>query len=214
MTIGLVGRKCGMTMFIEGGAMVPVTVVEIQTNFVTQLKTKEKDRYTAVQVTTGHGKLSRLKKPITGKFLKAGIGSGGILREFRCSEKELSEMELGKGIDISLFKEGQFVDVKGTTKGKGFAGVVKRHGFKMQDATHGNSVSHRAHGSTGQCQDPGRVFKGKKMAGRMGGCTQTVQALKILKVDKEKQVLLIKGCVPGAPKGMLMINPSVKKESA
>ena len=213
MTIGLIGKKCGMTsVFDEDGVMTPVTVVNVQPHFVTQVKRIERDGYSAIQVTTGKNKPSRLTKPLAGQFAKAGVEPGLLCREFRCDETTLSGIELGKALTIDWLKEMQFVDVRGITKGKGFAGVVKRHGFRTQDATHGNSLSHRALGATGQCQTPGRVFKGKKMSGRMGGKRRVVLALKVVKVDLEKQFVLIKGAVPGPSSGIVVLTPSVKKK--
>ncbi len=210
MTIGIVGRKCGMTrMFTEDGQSVPVTVIQVEENRVAQVKTAERDGYSAVQVTTGAKKTSRIPKPEAGHFAKAGVAAGRGLWEFRLREGE--ELEVGATIDISIFEEGQYVDVVGTTIGKGFAGPIKKYNFRSQDATHGNSLSHRAPGSIGQCQTPGRVFKGKKMAGRMGNVRRTAQNLQIVAVDKDKNILMIKGAVPGHKGSDVIVRPAVKK---
>lgn len=210
--LGLLGRKCGMTrVFDENGASVGVTVVHVEPNVVTQLKTQENDGYIAVQVAAGEKKRSRVNKPAAGHFEKAGVSPAKVLKEFRVSEEELASFELGKELPITAFEAGQYVDVTGTSKGCGFAGVVKRHNFKTQDATHGNSLSHRAPGSIGQNQSPGKVFKGKKMAGQMGNVRSTVQSLQIVRVDEEQGLLLIKGGVPGKPGAALIVRPAVKK---
>lgn len=209
MTIGLVGKKCGMTrIFTEDGASVPVTVIEVDPNRVTQVKTLETDGYTAVQVTTGAKKSSRLCKPEAGHFAKAGVEAGTGLWEFRIDAE--AEYKAGDVIGVDLFEQGQKVDVTGQSKGKGFQGGVKRWNFHMQDATHGNSLSHRAPGSIGQCQTPGRVFKGKKMAGHMGAEKVTVQSLEIVRVDAERNLLLVKGAVPGATGADVVVKPAVK----
>lgn len=209
MSIGLVGRKSGMTrVFTEAGASVPVTVVEVEPNRVTQIKTVESDGYAAVQVTAGSRRASRVGKALAGHFAKAGTGAGEGLWEFRAEAP--AELAPGGELRADLFRAGQKVDVTGVSKGKGFQGPVRRHNFRMQDATHGNSLSHRAHGSTGQCQTPGRVFKGKKMAGRMGGARRTAQNLEVVRVDAEKGLLLIKGAVPGAAGGAVVVRPAVK----
>ena len=211
MTIGLVGRKCGMTrVFSEEGISIPVTVIEVDPNRITQVKTQEVDGYSAVQVTTGGKKASRISKAEGGHFAKAGVEAGRGLWEFRLGESECSKLTAGDKIEVSLFEAGQSVDVTGTSKGKGFAGVIKRWNFQMQDATHGNSLAHRAPGSIGQCQTPGRVFKGKKMAGHMGSRRVTVQSLEIVKVDQERSLLLIKGAVPGAPGNDVVVCSAVK----
>ncbi|MCW7555790.1 50S ribosomal protein L3 [Endozoicomonas gorgoniicola] len=209
MTIGLVGKKCGMTrIFTEDGASVPVTVVEVDPNRVTQVKTLDVDGYNAIQVTTGAKKSSRVIKPEAGHFAKAKVEAGRGLWEFRTEED--ASFELGQLIGVDLFEQGQKVDVTGQSKGKGFQGGVKRWNFHMQDATHGNSLSHRAPGSIGQCQTPGRVFKGKKMAGHMGAEQVTVQSLEIVRVDAERNLLLIKGAVPGATGADVIVKPAVK----
>jgi large subunit ribosomal protein L3 len=211
MTIGIVGRKCGMTrVFTDDGRSIPVTVVEADPNRITQLKTADTDGYLAVQVTTGEKKPSRVTKPLAGHFAKAGVEPGRGLWEFRVDEKALEGLEPGGQLTVEQFSEGQKVDVTGTSKGKGFQGGVKRWNFRMQDATHGNSLSHRAPGSIGQNQTPGRVFKGKKMAGHMGAERVTVQTLEVVRVDKERNLLLIKGAVPGATGGDVIIRPAVK----
>lgn len=215
MTIGVVARKCGMTrVFVANeGISIPVTVVEITANRITQLKTIENDGYCAVQVTMGEQKPSRISKPELGHFAKANVVPGKGLWEFRISEEELKGLTLGGDIGVSLFNEGQIIDVTGVTRGHGFTGVIKRHNFSSQRASHGNSLSHNAPGSIGQNQSPGRVFKGKKMCGQDGNERRTVQNLEIIKVDTENQVLLIKGAVPGAPGGILIIRPAVKQRS-
>ncbi len=210
MTIGIVGRKCGMTrLFTEDGQSVPVTVIQVEENRVTQVKVPERDGYSAVQVTTGSRKPSRLTKPEIGHYAKAGVVAGRGLWEFRLPEGE--QMEVGSTIDVSIFEEGQYVDVVGTTIGKGFAGPIKKYNFRSQDATHGNSLSHRAPGSIGQCQTPGRVFKGKKMAGRMGNVRRTAQNLQVIAVDKDKNILMIKGAIPGHKGADVIVRPAVKK---
>jgi large subunit ribosomal protein L3 len=211
MTIGLVGRKAGMTrIFREDGVSVPVTVISVDPNRVTQVKTLEKDGYRALQVTTGTRRASRVTKPMVGHFAKAGTEAGRSLWEFRLAEDEGADIEVGSEIKVDVFEEGQRVDVTGTSIGKGFAGTVKRHNFRMQDATHGNSISHRAPGSIGQCQTPGRVFKGKKMSGHMGNVRRSTQNLEIVRVDMERNLLLIKGAVPGAKGGDVIVRPVVK----
>lgn len=216
MSIGLIGRKSGMTrIFTESGSSIPVTVIEVLPNRVTQVKTVETDGYSAIQVTTGSVRTSHVNKSLAGHFAKAGIEAGRGLWEFRANESELTEQEITTGSELTVekFFEGQAVDVTGISKGKGFQGVVKRHNFQMQDATHGNSLSHRAPGSIGQCQTPGRVWKGKKMAGQMGNVKVTIQGLEVVKVDVENSLLLIKGAVPGATGADVIIFPSVKANS-
>ncbi len=207
MTIGLVGKKAGMTrVFSEDGQAIPVTVIEVPSQLVTQIKTQETDGYQAIQVTYGEKKASRVSKPAAGHFAKAGVQAGRGLLEFRTEE----EFTVGTELTVSRFEDGQKVDVTGTSKGKGFQGGVKRWNFQMQDATHGNSLSHRAPGSIGQCQTPGRVWKGKKMAGHMGSEQVTTQNLEIIRVDVERGLLLVKGAVPGATGGDLIVKPAVK----
>lgn len=211
MAIGLVGRKVGMTrVFTEDGVSIPVTVVQVEPNRVTQVKTLENDGYRALQVTTGAKKASRVSKPEAGHFAKAGVEAGRGLWEFRLNEGEGNDIEVGAELKVDIFAENTKVDVTGTSKGKGFAGGVKRWNFRTQDATHGNSLAHRAPGSIGQCQTPGRVFKGKKMAGHMGAERKTVQLLDVVRVDVENNLLLIKGSVPGATNGTVIVNPAVK----
>ena len=209
MTIGLVGRKAGMTrVFTEDGETVPVTVIEATPNRITQVRTMDVDGYQAIQVTAGQRKASHVNKPAAGHFARAGTEAGNGLWEFRIEGDDLPE--LGSELNVELFAEGQKVDVRGTSKGKGFQGGVKRHNFRMQDATHGNSISHRAPGSIGQCQTPGRVFKGKKMAGHMGNEQKCTQNLEVVRVDSERNLILIKGAIPGAKGGDVVITPSVK----
>mgnify|MGYP001381529733 FL=1 len=209
MSIGLVGRKSGMTrVFTEEGNAVPVTVVEVQPNRVTQIKTPERDGYSAVQVTAGSRKTNRVSKAEAGHYAKANTGAGDGLWEFRTLD--LEEIELGSEIKVDRFQVGEKVDVTGTSKGKGFQGGVKRHNFSMQDATHGNSISHRAPGSIGQCQTPGKVWKGKKMAGQMGSVRKTVQSLEVVRVDLDNNLLLIKGAVPGATGTNVVVKPAIK----
>ena len=215
MSIGLVGRKSGMTrVFTEAGLSIPVTVVEVHPNRVTQIKTAEVDGYSAVQVTTGARKASRVSKSMAGHFAKAGTEAGTGLWEFRADVDELGGIAAGNELTVERFTPGQMVDVPGTSKGKGFQGTIKRHNFSMQDATHGNSLSHRAPGSIGQCQTPGRVWKGKKMAGHMGDARCTTQSLQIVQVDVENNLLLVKGALPGATGSDVIIRPSVKSKAS
>ena len=207
--IGLIGRKVGMTrVFTEEGVSIPVTVVEVEANRVSQVKTLETDGYAAIQVTAGSKKANRVNKAEAGHFAKAGVEAGRGLWEFRLENGE--EFEVGAELTVELFNETKKVDVTGTSKGKGFQGAVKRWNFSTQDMTHGNSLSHRAPGSIGQCQTPGRVFKGKKMAGHMGAERVTTQNLEIVRVDAERNLLLIKGAVPGATGGNVIVKPAVK----
>ena len=210
MAIGLVGRKSGMTrVFTEDGVSIPVTVVEVSPNRVTQIKDLDSDGYRAIQVTSGSRKASRVSKAEAGHFAKAGVEAGTGLWEFRLEDADEAP-EVGSELTVERFEAGQMVDVAGRSKGKGFQGGVKRWNFAMQDATHGNSLSHRAPGSIGQNQTPGRVFKGKKMAGHMGARNVTTQGLEIVRVDAERNLLLIKGAVPGAPGGDVVVRPTVK----
>ena len=212
MTTGIVGRKSGMTrIFADDGRSIPVTVVEAAPNRITQIKSDDVDGYKAVQVTTGEVKASRLSKSEAGHFAKANVDAGRGLWEFRVEDE--SAFEVGGELTVESFEEGQAVDVTGTSKGKGYAGVIKRWNFSMQDATHGNSISHRAPGSIGQNQTPGRVFKGKKMAGHMGSEQVTVQNLEVVRVDAERNLLLIKGSVPGAPGGDVIVRSAVKAKA-
>ena len=226
MSIGLVGRKSGMTrVFTESGSSIPVTVVEVLPNRVTQVKTVDTDGYSAVQITTGSVKSSHLSKSEAGLYAKSGIEAGRGLWEFRAETADLAGLagadgeegkEVAPGFEFTVesFAEGQIVDVTGTSKGKGFQGVIKRHNFQMQDATHGNSLSHRAPGSIGQCQTPGRVWKGKKMAGHMGSERVTTQGLEVVKIDTENNLILIKGAVPGATGSDVFISPTVKSTTS
>ena len=208
MTIGLVGRKCGMTrVFTEDGVSIPVTVVEVEPNRVTQVKTLEADGYQAIQVTVGERRANRVTKPMAGHFAKANAAAGRQVLEFRLEDS--SQYETGSELTVGLFEAGQKVDVTGQSKGKGFAGTIKRWNFRGQDATHGNSISHRVPGSIGQCQTPGRVFKGKKMSGHMGAEQVTVQTLEVVRVDAERNLLLIKGSVPGATGSDVIVRPAV-----
>ena len=211
MTIGLVGRKVGMTrIFTEDGVSTPVTVLEVEANRISQVKTVETDGYSALQVTTGKRKASRVNKPAAGHFAKAGVEAGRGLWEFRLDANEGEGLELGSDITVSIFDDTKLVDVTGTSKGKGFQGGIKRWNFTMQHATHGVSLSHRSNGSLGQCQTPGRVFKGKKMSGHMGSVRVTTQNLELVRVDAERNLLLVKGAVPGAINGNVIIKPAVK----
>jgi large subunit ribosomal protein L3 len=215
MTMGLVGRKCGMTrVFTEEGDSVPVTVIEAQPNRVTQVKTVENDGYRALQVTAGSKKASHVSKPKAGHFAAAKVEAGDTMMEIRLADDAQSEFAPGSEIKVDQFQAGQRVDVIGTTIGKGFAGTVKRHNFSMQDATHGNSLSHRAPGSIGQNQSPGRVWKGKKMSGHMGNVRRTVQNLEVVRVDAERNLILVKGAIPGHSGGTVFVRPSVKARNA
>ena len=211
MTMGLVGRKRGMTrVFTEDGISIPVTVIEAQPNRITQVKTVETDGYRALQVTAGSRKPSSVSKPEAGHFAAAKVEAGDLITEFRLEDADEAEFELGAELKVDLFEEGQIVDVIGTSIGKGFAGTVKRHNFRTQDATHGNSLSHRAPGSIGQNQTPGRVFKGKKMSGHMGNVRRTAQNLQVVRVDNDRNLLLIRGSVPGSKGGRVIVRPAVK----
>lgn len=211
MAIGLVGRKRGMTrVFTDNGASIPVTVVEALPNRVTQVKTVDNDGYRALQVTAGVVKPSRVSRPRAGHFAAANVEAGDLMQEFRLADADEETFEAGAELTVERFEVGQIVDVIGTSIGKGFAGGVKRHNFSMQDATHGNSLAHRAPGSIGQNQTPGRVFKGKKMAGHMGNVRRTAQNLEVVRVDAERNLLLIKGAVPGHEGGKVVVQPAVK----
>lgn len=213
MSLGLVGKKVGMTrVFTEAGISVPVTVVHVPANRITQMRTIDNDGYQAIQITYGEKKSSRVNKPQAGHFAKSGVMAGEGLREFRLAPEQFEKCKVGSELKASVFTVGQKVSVSGISKGKGFAGPVKRHNFGMQDATHGNSLSHRAHGSTGQCQDPGHVFKGKKMAGQMGNVRVTTKNLEVVDIDTEQDLLLIKGAVPGAPGGDVVVKPIKEEE--
>ena len=211
MSLGVVGVKRGMTrIFSEDGASTPVTVLELIANRVIRVKTKDSDGYRSVQVTYGEKHKNRINKALEGEYKKAGELAGLGLWEFRLEEGEGEDLNAGSEIPLDLFQEGQIVDVSGASIGKGFAGTIKRHNFKGQDATHGNSLSHRAPGSIGQCQSPGKVFKGKKMAGHMGARRVTTQSLEVVRVDSERNLILVKGAVPGATGGNVVVRPAVK----
>ena len=211
MAIGIVGRKAGMTrVFTDDGASVPVTVIEVEPNRVTQVRSADSDGYSAIQVTVGSKKGSRLSKPMAGHYAKAGVEAGRGLWEFRLDDHGGDVPEVGAEIDAAVFEVGQKVDVRGVSKGKGFQGGVKRHNFRTQDATHGNSLSHRAAGSIGQCQTPGRVFKGKKMAGHMGSGRVSTQNIEVVRVDTDRNLLLVRGAVPGARGGDVIVTPAIK----
>jgi large subunit ribosomal protein L3 len=211
MTIGIVGRKCGMSrIFTENGESVPVTLIEATPNRVVQVKTVENDGYHAVQVTAGSKRAALVNKPSAGHYAKAKVEAGRGLWEFRVTAEEAAGISVGGEIKADVFAVGQIVDVQGVTKGKGFQGTIKRHNFTMGDATHGNSLSHRSPGSIGQRQTPGRVFPGKKMSGHMGSETQTMQNLVVMKVDAERGLLAIRGSVPGAPGGNVIVRPASK----
>ncbi len=213
MALGLIGKKSGMTrIFTEDGVSIPVTVIEVTPNRVTQLRTPEVDGYSAVQLTVGERKAKHLTKAQAGHFAKAKVEAGRTLREFRV-DAGVELPEVGSELSVQIFEAGQLIDVTGTSKGKGFQGPVKRWNFSTQDATHGNSLSHRAPGSIGQNQTPGRVFKGKKMAGQMGNERMTVQSLEIVRVDAERHLLLVKGAVPGATGSDVIVRPAVKARS-
>ena len=211
MSLGLVGRKIGMTrLFAEDGSTIPVTVVDVSNNRVTQIKTAETDGYSAVQVAFGVRRASRVNKSAAGHLAKAGVEAGEIQREFRLAAADASALVAGSVVSPSIFQAGQLVDVTGTTQGKGFSGVIKRHHFSSNRASHGNSRSHNTPGSIGQAQDPGRVFPGKRMAGHLGAVQRTVQKLEVVRIDTERQLILIKGAVPGAKGGHVIVRPSVK----
>lgn len=211
MTIGVIGRKVGMTrVFTDDGVSVPVTVIAVEPNRITQLKTVDADGYRAVQVTTGARRANRVTKPMAGHFAKAGVEAGRGVWEFRLADGEGEDFAPAGEIKVDIFEAGQKVDISGTSIGKGFAGAVKRHNFRTQDATHGNSLSHRAPGSIGQCQTPGRVLKGKRMAGQMGNKKRTTQNLEVVQVDNDRNLLLVKGAVPGSKGGSVIVRPAVK----
>lgn len=214
MTIGVIGRKAGMTrIFTDAGETIPVTVIEVPPNRVSQVKSVATDGYRAVQVAFGTRRPSRVTKPLAGHYAKAGIEAGDCLREFRLEGDEGADLAVGGEISVGIFEAGQKVDVRGVTKGRGFAGGVRRHNFRTQDATHGNSVSHRAPGSIGQNQTPGRVWKGKRMAGHMGAVNRCQQTLEVVRVDTERNLLLVRGGVPGPAGGRLVVLPSVKQKN-
>ena len=213
MALGLVGRKSGMTrIFTEDGASIPVSVVEVEPNRITQVKTHATDGYGAIQVTAGTRRASRVNKTAAGHFAKAESGLGRGLWEMRLDQAS-EELQVGSELTVDTFEVGQKIDVTGQSKGKGFQGGIKRWNFSMQDVTHGNSISHRSNGSIGQCQTPGRVFKGKKMSGHMGAEQVTVQNLEVVRIDAERNVILVKGAIPGAPGGDVLIKPAVKAKN-
>ncbi len=211
MSLGLVGRKIGMTrLFAEDGSTVPVTVLDVSNNRVTQIKTPATDGYAAVQVAYGVRRASRVTKAEAGHLAKAAVEAGELLKEFRLADADVAALQLGSVVSVEIFQVGQLVDVTGTTQGKGYAGVIKRHHFSSNRATHGNSRSHNVPGSIGQAQDPGRVFPGKRMTGHLGAVQRTVQKLEVVRVDTERQLILIKGAVPGSKGGHVIVRPSVK----
>ena len=211
MSLGLVGRKVGMTrVFTDDGNAIPVTVLDVAGNRVTQVKTPETDGYAAVQVAWGKRRASRVTKPQAGHLAKAGVEAGMVLKEFRVAADELAKFKAGDVIGVDTFAVGQLVDVSGTTKGRGFSGVIRRHNFSSNRASHGNSRSHNTPGSIGMAQDPGRVFPGKRMSGQYGNVARTTQLLKVVRVDAERGLLLVKGCVPGADGGHVVVLPSAK----
>ena len=211
MSLGLIGTKQGMTrLFTPEGDSYAVSVVSVDPNTVTQIKTDSVDGYNSVQVTTGLKKAKHVSKPLSGHYKKGSINPGNGLWEFKVNSEEIENLEIGSQLNIDIFEEGQKIDVQGKSKGKGFAGTVKRWNFKMQDATHGNSISHRAPGSIGQCQTPGKVWKGKKMSGHMGDVKKTIQNLKIASIDVENNLLLIKGAIPGPTGSNVVLKPAVK----
>ena len=211
MSLGLVGRKVGMTrIFTDDGAAVPVTVLDVANNRVTQIKTQEADGYTAVQLTYGKRRASRVSKPQAGHLAKAGVEAGELLKEFPVSAEQLASLKIGETVSVETFAVGQLVDVSGTTKGRGFSGSIRRHHFSSNRASHGNSRSHNAPGSIGMAQDPGRVFPGKRMAGQYGNVNRTVQTLKVVRIDAARGLLLVKGAVPGADGGHIVVRPAAK----
>ena len=211
MSLGLVGRKVGMTrIFADDGATIPVTVLDVSNNRVTQIKAPETDGYSAVQVSYGTRKPSRVGKPLAGHLAKAGVEGGYLLKEFPVTADQLASLKPGDQIAVTIFSVGQTVDVTGTSKGKGFAGAIRRHNFSSNRASHGNSVSHNSPGSIGMAQDPGRVFPGKRMAGHLGDVKSTVQSLEVVRVDVDRQLLLVKGAVPGAKGSDVVVRPAVK----
>lgn len=211
MSLGLVGRKVGMTrIFAEDGTTVPVTVLDVSNNRVTQIKTPETDGYAAVQVTFGKRRASRVTKPAAGHLAKAGVEAGHILKEFRVAPDQLASLKAGDVVSVTIFQPGQVVDITGTTIGKGYAGAIKRHHFSSNRASHGNSISHNSPGSIGMAQDPGRVFPGKRMSGHLGDVKRTAQNLEIVRIDEARQLLLVKGAVPGAKGGDVIVSPAVK----
>ncbi|PWK32233.1 50S ribosomal protein L3 [Cupriavidus plantarum] len=214
MSLGLVGRKVGMTrIFTDDGDSIPVTVVEVGDNRVTQIKTDETDGYTAVQVTFGSRRASRVTKPLAGHLAKAGVEAGEVIKEFRIDAAKAAELQAGSALSVDLFEVGQKIDVQGVSIGKGYAGTIKRYHFASGRATHGNSRSHNVPGSIGMAQDPGRVFPGKRMTGHLGDVTRTVQNLEIAKIDAERKLLLVKGAIPGSKGGKVIVTPAVKAKA-
>ena len=214
MSLGLLGRKVGMMrIFTDDGDSIPVTVLDVSDNRVTQIKTPETDGYTAVQVTFGKRRASRVSKPAAGHLAKAGAEAGTVLKEFRVDAAKAAEFKPGDTVAVSLFEVGQKVDIQGVSIGKGYAGTIKRHNFRSGRQTHGNSRSHNVQGSIGMAQDPGRVFPGKRMTGHMGDVTRTVQNLVIARVDAERQLILVKGAVPGARNGQVVVFPAIKAKA-
>jgi len=214
MSLGLVGRKVGMTrIFTDEGDSLPVTVLDVSDNRITQIKSAASDGYVAVQVAFGKRRASRVTKAMAGHYAKAGVEAGHVLKEFRVSEADAGNLKVGGKVGADIFQPGQKVDVSGTTQGKGFSGVIKRHNFSSNRASHGNSRSHNVPGSIGMAQDPGRVFPGKRMTGHMGDVTRTVQNLEVARVDAERQLILIKGAVPGARNGDVVVFPAVKAKA-
>ncbi|WP_454765206.1 50S ribosomal protein L3 [Cupriavidus campinensis] len=214
MSLGLVGRKVGMTrIFTDDGDSIPVTVVEVGDNRVTQIKTDETDGYTAVQVTFGSRRASRVTKPLAGHLAKAGVEAGEVIKEFRIDAAKAAELQAGSSLSVDLFQVGQKIDVQGVSIGKGYAGTIKRHHFASGRASHGNSRSHNVPGSIGMAQDPGRVFPGKRMTGHLGDVTRTVQNLEIAKIDAERKLLLVKGAIPGSKGGKVVVTPAVKAKA-
>ena len=211
MSLGLLGRKIGMTrIFTDDGSAVPVTVLDVANNRVTQIKTQETDGYWAVQVTYGKRRANRVVKPRAGHLAKAGVEAGVVLKEFLVTAEQLAALKVGETVSVETFAVGQLVDVSGTTKGRGFTGVIRRHHFSSNRASHGNSLSHNTPGSISMAQDPGRVFPGKRMAGQYGNVRRTAQTLKVVRVDAERGLLLVRGAVPGADGGHIVVRPSVK----
>ncbi|MGO4305047.1 MULTISPECIES: 50S ribosomal protein L3 [unclassified Cupriavidus] len=214
MSLGLVGRKVGMTrIFTDDGDSIPVTVVEVGDNRVTQIKTDETDGYTAVQVTFGSRRASRVTKPLAGHLAKAGVEAGEVIKEFRIDAAKAAELQAGSSLSVDLFQVGQKIDVQGVSIGKGYAGTIKRYHFASGRASHGNSRSHNVPGSIGMAQDPGRVFPGKRMTGHLGDVTRTVQNLEIAKIDAERKLLLVKGAIPGSKGGKVIVTPAVKAKA-
>ena len=215
MSLGLVGRKVGMMrIFKDDGTSVPVTVLDCSGNRIAQIKTPDSDGYSAVQVAFGKRRASRVSKPLAGHFAKAGVEAGSVVREFRVAPTALADLKVGAELKVDMFQVGQKVDVSGTTIGKGFAGVIKRHHFSSNRASHGNSLSHNSAGSIGMAQDPGRVFPGKRMAGHLGNVSRTIQLLEVARVDAERSLIMVKGSVPGAKNGPVILRASVKAQAA